>query len=191
MKEFTINTGRATHHDFYDSLPKFAQGYIQAAFFSSIYYCDESGNAMEIIGLGLDNIDINLLAGMAGDAIRFQIENAKELTVVCSGKGYDMRIAGNGFWLTRNSYVGAYWDQEIDRDIDGVVEAMRWLRVSAHGMGEFTLFAEPLHASPDILDVSGWEVKSDVWPDAATAEEWATAIQPEKTYEPVTGGKDE
>ena len=177
MTKFKLNMGSAMRHDFCDSLPEFAQGYLEAAFSSGIFYYYESGDVIKITGIGPHDTPAGLLAGMAGDAIRFQIEKSKELTVVYNRQGYDMRMAGKDFWFTRNSYAGAYWDQQLDRDIDGVVEAMHSLRVTAHGMGEFSLYAEPLHASPDPLDASDWEVESDVWPDVATAEQWA-AVNP-------------
>ena len=164
MSEFTLNTNNAARHAFFHALPDFAKGYLEAALFLGIGYCDESAAIVEINGLGLNNMRMDLLEGMASDAIRFQRDNAKALSVVCSDIDYDMIQAGRDFWFTRNGHVVGYWDRVIDPDISGGIEALKSLIKAALKAVEFPIYAEPRCKNADPLDSSQWIIESDFLP---------------------------
>lgn len=175
MTEFTLDTGNVAWHAFYDTLPKFAQGYIEAAFSWGIDYCQKEGHVVEISGLGLDNMSAGLLAGMVGDTIWFQAKNIVALDLVCSEQDYNMTQAGRDLWFTRN-YCGIGYSDNIAPE----TWAVKSLVETARAMGKFPLFAEPLCADADPLDASQWAVKSNRQPIPATPEEWAAVKRNDK-----------
>ena len=167
MPEFRLDTGDVKRHTFYDSLPELAKGYIEAAFFSGFEYYNESGDVIEVSGIGLYEIPMALLEAMASDAICFQIQNDSELTLVCSGQDYSYTQAGHDFWFTRNGCGVGYWDRPIDPDINGACEAceaFESLTVAATDEGEFSLSVKPLCAGADPSDPAQWVIEADFMP---------------------------
>jgi len=183
MPEFRLDTGDTSRSAFYDSLTEFGKGYIEAAFFSGFEYCNESGDVVEVADLGLDQMSMLLLKGMAGDAIRFEIQNKTELSLVCSGQYYNKVQAGHDFWFTRNGCGVGYGDRYIGPDIEERSEAMELLTDYAEYMGGFLLYATPRCDNADPLDSSQWIIESEYWPKEATPEQWAATLQPQDEAE--------
>jgi hypothetical protein len=112
--DIRVSEGRApgTSHPLvitaWRDLDAFAQGYIEAAFFTST---GDDGNALE---QGFSDLAPGTLAAMIADCAKF-CESSAWLRAVNAAKSYDFpgeAQAGHDFWYTRNGHGCGFWDSD-------------------------------------------------------------------------------
>lgn len=104
----------------WNQLSEFAQGYIQAMFWTSEargvsteeWQADEDHDEGSIPGdVGFADLAPNALAAILTDCADFERDNAAMLADALE-RGYGAERAGHDFWLTRNHHGAGFWDRE-------------------------------------------------------------------------------
>lgn len=119
MPQFELNRARRGTHPYYE-LSSFAQGYVEAMFFTNADTGDDKreNHANE---LGVERLTKSAVADIASDCAGFLssampdgktaqewLDRANEAT------GYDDSQAGRDFWFTRQGHGVGYWDRTAD-----------------------------------------------------------------------------
>lgn len=115
--------------------------------------------------VGVEALTPEALAGLVGEAMRFERDHAEALAKACEKFGYDMSRAGNDLWYTQNGAGVGFWDRGLGDIGDELSDAAR-------KQGERMLMAgedfkirtdydfgpwegEPVDAIPPLSDVGG------------------------------------
>ncbi len=144
MPEFTLDCGNIEGRLSFDALPAIVRGYIEAAFFTGVRFWPVDGEPFEVEEVGFLDLDPEGLEQMKTDALRFWIENRRDIAAAIeAAPEYDLTRAGHDLWFSRNGHGTGFWDR-------GLGDIGERLDAAAAKMGECDLFAEP--APP------GWRV---------------------------------
>lgn len=111
----------------YLALDAFAQGYIEAMFFTE---------QDEVQDTGFNELSQTALATIVSECELFQKHNEAALHV-CYALDYGERQAGADFWFTRNGHGVGYWDRE---QLETVPEQRDTLTDAAHACGARTAY---------------------------------------------------
>jgi hypothetical protein len=99
----------------WNDLDEFAQGYIEAMFFTNGDTGDDDENRLN--DLGVKRLTHKSVALIKADCDAFQKENAALLAFAYSNDDYTAEQAGRDFWFTRQHHGVGYWDRkELKRD---------------------------------------------------------------------------
>jgi len=125
MPEFILDLGGPDGAAIFDSLDEFAQGYVEAMFFTS--------------GGPEDDLEGATVADLAPAAVEKIIRDCEQFQRVCKAplglayargeptyRGpvpYTPKRAGNDFWFTRNGHGTGFWDRGIGQVGDDLSEA--------------------------------------------------------------------
>lgn len=112
MPEFTLDHGDADGAKRFRALDSFAQGYIEALFFTN---ASDSGD--ECNGMTFADVAPETLARIADDCQRFQVA-AADLLSEAYDRDYESEQAGRDFWYTRNGHGVGFWDRDVLKDGD-------------------------------------------------------------------------
>lgn len=101
----------------FSALTPFAQGYVEAAFFTSASDPDD-----ELYGKGFCDLSAESVAEIVSECERFTAENAPMIEALVADGGprgdYDEAAAGRDFWFTRNGHGVGYWDRGFAGDAE-------------------------------------------------------------------------
>lgn len=129
MPEFEMNGKEAPD---FQSLDKFTQSYIEAAFWTS-----EQDGDDETTGIpheaGFTDLAPEALEKIVSDCGFFQAKHKKLLEMAYRWIGYDESQAGHDFWLTRCHHGCGFWDRGLKHCGDKLTDA-------AHAEGESSLY---------------------------------------------------
>lgn len=97
----------------WDELTPFAQGYLEAAFFTD---CDSDNPELE--GACFLDLAPATVAQVIADCAAFELANADALAAcyqqnLHNGERYRDTQAGHDFWLTRNGHGAGFWDRGL------------------------------------------------------------------------------
>lgn len=155
MPELNMDTSGAVHVEWCD-LDSFTQGYIEAAFFTSIdnhfnrdnwesafcqYQLSEGATDGTIpIDAGFSDIDPESLGAIIRDCRVFQQLYSELLSLAYERDDYDATQAGRDYWYTRNGHGVGYWDRS-QLDSDGLGEKLT--NASGHHAVNLYWISEP------------------------------------------------
>lgn len=121
MPEFQLNYSRRKHP--YNRLGTFAQGYVEAMFFTNGDTGDERENLLN--ELGTARLTAKAVASIDADCEKFLALSMGAFTVrewlddETSLRDYDEAQAGRDFWFTRQGHGVGFWDREQLTKEDG------------------------------------------------------------------------
>lgn len=122
MPQFVLNTpprsASKRPHPFYTELNNFAQGYVEAMFFTNGDTGDDRENLLN--EWGVECLTREAIKSIKADCERFEIENLELLREACAlepgvhgleyaAEGLDAARCGNLFWYARQGH-GVGWD---------------------------------------------------------------------------------
>lgn len=116
MPEFQLNADRHGKHAYY-KLSTFAQGYVEAMFFTN----GDTGDDNEFLlnELGVEKLTREAVKDIAADCDAFLSKIMPDgrfcrqwLDEIAGQAAYDDERAGHDFWFTRQGHGVGYWDRE-------------------------------------------------------------------------------
>jgi hypothetical protein len=141
MPAFELNRNAKTNARAYGRLSAFAQGYVEAMFFTNGDLGDDTHGAHYLNELGVARLTRQAIARVVGDCDRFLAMPMPDgatvgdwLGSLARPEGYDEEKAGRDLWFTRRRHGAGYWDRE-ELEL-GAGDALTTL---AHAMGEVTV----------------------------------------------------
>ena len=122
MPDFTLNSDAR-----FEALPEFAQGYVEALFFTN----GDTGDADDedkLNRLGTARLTAKALHSIRATCAAFERTHADLLTAAYEHPGYGPRDAGCDLWFTRQGHGAGYWDRGFPRPLsDALTEAAKTL----------------------------------------------------------------
>lgn len=132
MPEFILNRPARRVHPFY-ALDDFAQGYVEAMFFTNGDTGDEREDLLD--ELGVERLTRAAVESIAADCQAFlghiMPDGCSAQQWIDRAEGYDMEQAGSDFWFTRQGHGVGFWDR---KELDG--ELGEGLTAAAIAQGE-------------------------------------------------------
>ena len=166
MPEYMLPLDSTESHEWFDSLPEIARGYVEAAFFTGatalLPDLDSAGpedrpEPVEIESAGPAMLPQSERAAMESRAVRFWIESAGLLAAALAhggdAGGYDLAQAGRDLWFTESGAGVGFGCRGLDQIGDRLE--------TAAGLRDSCLLAEPAPdapAAPDPEDPEHWQV---------------------------------
>lgn len=126
MPQFELDHGDRNGAQWFKSLDSFAQGYVEAMFFT----IDE-----ELRGKTVAHLAHETCEAIASECADFQKANETLLDAAYATDEYEPEQAGRDFWFTRNRHGVGYWDR---RPLDGELGSK--LTEAAHKWPECDLY---------------------------------------------------
>jgi hypothetical protein len=125
MPEFILDHGSSEASRSFSGLDAFAQGYIEAMFFTS------EGDENDLANIGVAELAPDTLAQIVADCYAFQMANAELLQTAYAMRSgfvgeYDESRAGNDYWYTRNGHGTGFWDRGLCDVGDKLADAARY-----------------------------------------------------------------
>lgn len=137
MPEFILDMGDSTGANVFASLDSFAQGYVEAMFFTDTGTGDDAENGLEDASVA--ELASETLDKIKADCARFQELAADLLANACQRDDYDMESAGRDFWYTRNGHGVGFWDRKT-LSADGLGDALSALCGWHTAFGELSVY---------------------------------------------------
>jgi hypothetical protein len=108
MPEFILDHGCVEGARDYAALDAFAQGYVEAMFFTSTGSADDE----ELEDATTSDLSADAWAEIEADCAKFQKIADALLAEAYARDDYSPEQAGRDFWFTRNGHGVGFWDQK-------------------------------------------------------------------------------
>lgn len=116
----------------FKSLSCFAQGYVEAMFFTDASSADDG----DLEDATFHDLAPETLDKIQADCLAFETANAALLDQAYEhggdAGGYDSEAAGRDFWYTRNGHGVGFWDRGLDEIGDKLSDACRYHAVDLY-----------------------------------------------------------
>jgi len=134
MPEFQPNARQRGKHPCY-ALDDFAEGYVEAMFFTNGDTGDEREDLLN--AMGVERLTKASVAKIADDCARFQAAAADLLAKAYAECDYDSAQAGRDFWFTRQGHGVGFWDRKPLDDSRALWRELGSPRVGEPGWAEY------------------------------------------------------